>query len=145
MRCFGVVIALAVLAAGCGQSVSQCSEGENVIEVRCAGISNRGIGWGTDFFGTSPKTVGENEAWVRKAQFTLAKSLLKALDDPERWVAAHVLLTFQFGDIPKAAPKDPRRYFNGLQVVILPDGKVAIDPAQRAAIRDAWYERLGRP
>ncbi|MCY2952897.1 MAG: hypothetical protein NTU53_13115 [Planctomycetota bacterium] len=99
----------------------------------------------------------------------LKRPLLRALDDPGKFVAAHVLLT-HYVQRRWRAPADKKQEcvrvaFNGLDVELRPEGaqrdyrglennshwmcfehQVAgswwADPAQRKRIRDQWHDRL---
>jgi len=107
---------------------------------RCAGISNNGIQWdGTDA-GVWPWVVGESERWLLEAKCDPTTLLFQALEDPDRWVAAHVLLTRRSFGKPFVANSGS---YNGLRVTLLADGSVQIDPEQRARIRKQWLDVLG--
>jgi hypothetical protein len=67
--------------------------------------------------------------------------LLEALDDPNRWVAAHVLLTMRHTE-HYAASKSIEGRWNGLAVELMADGSSHIDEKQQAAIRTFWRSRL---
>ena len=67
--------------------------------------------------------------------------LLKALDDPERFVAAHVLL----GRLNRTKVRTSGAEYDGLRVVLYFDGKTVIDAEQRTGLKKRWIERLSKP
>lgn len=105
----------------------------------------------------------------------LHRPLLQALEDPDRFVAAHVILVATTnGPPPKTAAefRGSRRtlcVYDGLAVELLPEGAVdsdegarypprrtkviyykdpaswRVDASQRKRIRDQWHDRLDRP
>jgi hypothetical protein len=100
--------------------------------------------------------------------FTVAEwvpPLLRALDDPNRFVAAHFLLKrltmMQEGWAEMSDTRtgnrltawsdgllvdlqfDPQRVRSGIQFYV--DCDATVDPAQRPAIRGLWHQRLDRP
>ena len=109
---------------------------------RCARISNNGIKWdGTDV-GLWPWIVGADEQWLLDTPLDPKCLLLQALDDPGKWVAAHVLLTKRWSlETGKSFSLGVEAY-NGLRVMLFGDGSVQIDPSQRPKIRKQWLDAL---
>jgi hypothetical protein len=98
------------------------------------------------------------------------RALIKAMNDPERFVVAHVVLMYPswpWKDERNVSPwQSPKSVvsgdWNGLKVELLPAGAVEatgrwgeipyfyvqagswrVDPLQRDALRNRWYEQLG--
>ncbi|MFE7408619.1 hypothetical protein [Isoptericola sp. NPDC057559] len=61
-------------------------------------------------------------------------TLLDLLDDPDRFVLAHVLLTLRSGVSYSALEGG----YNGLAVDLRPDGEVEVAPGQGPALRRRW-------
>ncbi|WP_273652328.1 hypothetical protein [Cellulomonas fimi] len=83
------------------------------------------VTWTAHAFGLSPVVTGDAQADER--------TLLALLDDPDRFVLAHVLLTRDSGVRHETYPT-----YNGLAVDVRADGTVHVDPAQRAPLRRRW-------
>jgi hypothetical protein len=83
--------------------------------------------------------------WVLETEMNAEPYLLRALDDPERWVAAHVLLTRRWGRKNPGYSFQTEIEWNGLDVNIFADNSVHIEEGQRPAIRQYWIEKLGDP
>ena len=61
--------------------------------------------------------------------------------DPERFVAAHVLL----GRLNRTKVRTSGGEYDGLRVVLYCDGKTVIDAEQRTGLKKRWSERLRKP
>jgi hypothetical protein len=107
----------------------------------CGNISNEGIEWVGDFIGMRPTLVGENEQLVETTHVNVDSWLMQALDDPNRWIAAHVLLTARH---PECGTRFDTSHWNGLEVRVRGDGPARIDPKQQDAIREFWRKRLAK-
>ena len=60
-------------------------------------------------------------------------ALLDALEDEDRFVAAHVALTRRSGVSHETFPT-----WNGLAVTLRASGEASVDPAQRARLAERW-------
>ncbi len=85
-------------------------------------------------YGTAADGLRLHPGWAVPA-------LLSALDDPDRFVVAHVVLTGM--GVPGATDRKlfNATTFNGLSVTRSADGAPQIDPSQLPAIRRAWHMR----
>ena len=139
-----IVVACALLAvvlarAGCRMH----RDPEQELMWRCENISNDGILWAEVNMGVYPLVEGQNEKWVLNTGLDAYPHLLEALDDPDRWVAAHVLLTkkrlMEIGPV-----RWPLSYteWSGLHIEYLSGGTVHFDHEQRTAIRQHWINQL---
>jgi hypothetical protein len=59
---------------------------------RIARISNNDVRWTGNFFGLEPRISGKTEEVAETLSDDDVPALIEALDDPQRFVAAHVLL-----------------------------------------------------
>jgi hypothetical protein len=117
---------------------------------------------------------GSDEAPLPRTFDAYPRPLLDALDDPDRFVAAHALLSWHVAPFPACplagAAGAYAADFDGLRIDVpaavdrrtqldrlgppsrpfwtyYADGPTPwrVDPALRRAVRDQWYLRLGRP
>jgi hypothetical protein len=115
--------------------------------------------------GTKPEFIGARERWLITAPAYADECLLKALEDPRRWVVAHVILTERhLGPVPEkldaaywerlleeaTTGRWREGYYNGLYVDLKIDATPIFDDVQRPAIREYWIQRfkkegLGKP
>jgi len=109
---------------------------------KCKGIRNESIGWNPSFFGLMVEVNGTDEKWVLHTKSNPDRYLLEALEDPKRWIAAHVLLTLRHDSTWTGYTEEQ---WNGLEVIFHADGRVEIDENQQPAIRKYWIEKLGTP
>jgi hypothetical protein len=105
-------------------------------------LSNTDVTWDATYDGLAPRLSERAAAQLRADEATIA-ALLALLDDPERFVAAHVALTrvaaFEYSAFPD---------WNGLRVELGPDGLATVDPGQRPALAArwrAWHAASPRP
>jgi hypothetical protein len=103
-------------------------------------IRNEGISWNGTFFGLMVEVNGTDEKWVLHTKSNPDRYLLEALEDPKRWISAHVLLTLRHDSKWTGYTA---ALWNGLEVILHADGRVEIDENQRPAIRQYWIEKLG--
>jgi hypothetical protein len=142
---------------------------EYVARTVAGDLKNAYVGWVfyNEGRGSSVYPKGlENYPWVLKHDATrLPRAALLALDDPERFVAAHVELTWSANNFVMISPVERREdgacvtTWNGLRVELmrqgwndgisvmslrgyLAPGSWRVDPAGRIAIRDMWHDRL---
>lgn len=135
----GSVLALLALA---GVSCVGPAQRERELQERCKRISNQGIEWDATGLGLWPWVVGKNEKWVLETEMNAEPYLLRALDDPGKWIAAHVLLTKRWGCKHPGYSYENEIRWNGLDVNFLADGSLIIDESQQPAIRQYWIEKL---
>jgi hypothetical protein len=95
------------------------------------GLAQVEVRWTGTYVGLEPTTTGADEVAARGAD--AVPDLLAALDDPETFVAAHVLLTRASGVRYESLPT-----WNGLAVELQPDGAAVVDPAQRLGLAERW-------
>jgi len=131
-----VILLIGLPSMGCNQERST----ERAVKL-CGNISNKGIEWVGDFIGMRPTIVGANEQLVEVTSVNVEPYLLLALDDPNRWIAAHVLLTARH---PEFGTRFDTSHWNGLEVRVRGDGPPRIDPKQQDAIREFWRKRLAK-
>jgi len=141
MRLLSVLL-LAMLLVGCGRPAA-VSE----VERQCRDIANIHIVWDHGPLGTFPKIVGDNEERLLTAPAVADAFLLEALQDPKRWIVAHVILTKRHPESPPDdfdAPfwKRWKKGYNGLEVALKMNGDPIIEEEQRPAIREYWLSRL---
>jgi hypothetical protein len=106
-------------------------------------LSNADVEWEADFVGRAPTLTGEAARRLAELGEQAIPELLRALSDPGRFAAAHVLLTRLSGVEYQAYPE-----WNGLKVDIAADGTVTIDPDQRLDLAkrwEHWYNTEPRP
>ncbi len=105
-------------------------------------LANADIRWDGSYAGLLPAVEGEAARQLLTADETAIPHLLGAMDDPSKFVAAHVLLTLLSGVEHEAVP------WNGLAVDLAADSAVRIDPAQRVELARrwrAWAQATPRP
>jgi hypothetical protein len=101
--------------------------------------TNDDIEWTGQRYGLKPyldqpaglQTAGADEV------ATIAPTLIEALDDPDRFVVAHVLLTRLSRVSHETFPG-----WNGLAVELAVDGTARVDPGQRETLARRWREWL---
>jgi hypothetical protein len=91
--------------------------------------------------------TGANEGEVLRRGGESTKYLIRAVRDPRRWIAAHVLLSILCGETVSSgedyyvADRISPDEWNHLRVDVRADGSVGIDASQRDAIEGMWTER----
>jgi hypothetical protein len=102
-------------------------------------INNRDLEWGSSGkLGWKPRITGATLLVAAHCGPEVSVPLISALDDPKRFVAAHVLLATKF-------PKEQSGtggYCDHLALELRADGRTIIDPAQRATLKELWIGRL---
>jgi len=106
------------------------------------GISNDGIEWRGTFFGLHPVPVGRVEGDLQNVIPLLDEFLFQNLDDPKKWIAAHVLLSSLHPDC-RMPPGPVDAQWNGLTVEIIAGSPPRIDERQRRDIREFWRSKFG--
>lgn len=110
-------------------------------------LNNADVAWTRTEAGLEPRLLRNavrvltsyNDEHMR-GRTLLRDALFKLLEDPQRFVLAHVLLSQGAQAQP---PVRDGALWNGLRVELLPDGSTRIDPAQRVALRERWHRDLG--
>lgn len=103
-------------------------------------LSNSDIRWDGTFFGLSPVLEGEVAKRLPSFDSQATPALITALDDPEKFVAAHVLLTLiHYKRFSTSASQ-----WNGLAVKLHADGSIVIDPGQIPTIKAMWEKEVFR-
>jgi hypothetical protein len=100
-------------------------------------FSNDDVRWDGDFTGLSPTFDAEQTRELAALGEAVMPDLVRALHDPDRFVAAHVLLTRLSGVEYQSEPG-----WNGLAVNLAPDGTVRIERGQRAGLARRWARWL---
>ncbi len=95
-------------------------------------LGNGDVGWTGTFDGFLPTIVGDAARQLLAIGDVAVPYLIGALDDESKFVAAHVLLTTLAGVEHHTAP------WNGLEIELLPDNEVRIDPRQRLELARRW-------
>lgn len=98
-----------------------------------AKLSNADVRWDGTLSGLTPTLTGEAATQLLQLGDQAVPELLEALSDPDKFVAAHVILTRLSGVQYQAFPA-----WNGLEVVLAADGTVSIDPAQQPVLIERW-------
>jgi hypothetical protein len=103
-----------------------------------AAIHNQDIEWDGTVIGLLPHTRGASSLVSTYCLGEIAPDLVAALDDPERFAAAHLLLGHKWvlGATLSADGYDE------LRVSLDGDGHTTIDPGQRPRLKKLWSERL---
>ena len=99
-----------------------------------ASINNDDIGWSGTYSGLWADVRGAEANKVLEIGPAARPHLLEALDDPEKFVVAHVLLTLISGQQFSVSGEE----WNHLRVELNHDGTVSIDPRQQHEIVTLW-------
>lgn len=97
-------------------------------------LRNADIRWDGTYFGIMPQLATERAQRLLLLGEAAIPALLAALDDQERFAAAHVLLT-EISGVEFAASAGQ---YNGLKVELPASGAATLDPAQRAELTARW-------
>jgi hypothetical protein len=98
-----------------------------------AELRNEDIHWEGSYFGLQPALVGQPAKLLADLHGeSVVASLVRCLDNPEAFAAAHVLLTMISGVEHATIP------WNGLVVDLKADGRAQIDFAQRIVLAERW-------
>jgi hypothetical protein len=130
-------LAVLVVCSLVGGGADAGPRGSLAFEV--ASLRNSDVEWDGNYFGLWPQAATARAKRIEAAGVDAIPHLRRALRDPERYVAAHVLLChvsnrpFQFS----------ASEYNGLAVELFADGRVQI-PDQRAKIVKIWSQKPTR-
>jgi hypothetical protein len=111
--------------------------------VSAESISNGDIQWTYTLIGLQPAVKGKTREVLDHMRKTKAdmQVLVEQLDDPTRFQAAHVLLTYLQASFHKGGIPTGTGPWNGMTVTF--DGKVAkCSPDQRSQLKKDWVARL---
>ncbi len=99
-------------------------------------ISNADVAWDGTYFGLFPSLHGASLK-VSPEDISAVPALVDALSDPQRFVAAHVLLTqICGGEYALSAAA-----WSGLSVRLLSDGRAEISEQQIPKLQQLWSSR----
>jgi len=101
---------------------------------------NEDISWEGTFFGLFPKFSKRLQPFLGLDKREAASKLVPMLDDPKRFVAAHVLLSVYFNRPLQS--EDSSRYYHRLRVTLHGDGTVTYYPGQRAQLKAYWKQLI---
>jgi len=122
-------------------SLAFCSRGPDPAAAAVAKIRNSDISWDGTFVGLVPRITGAGSAEVLKLRDSAIPALVGALDDADRFAAAHVLLTqIQMAGVDRPLSASQ---WNGLRVELSADGSVRVYPEQREELKAFWRARKG--
>jgi hypothetical protein len=106
-----------------------------------AKIKNSDISWDGTYVGLIPRITGAGSAEVLKVGDAAVPALIGALDEPDKFAAAHVLLTqIQMAGVDRPLSASQ---WNGLRVDLSADGSVRVYPEQREELKAFWRARKG--
>ena len=128
------VAAASVAAVASCTSTNSLTTDELVHQLR-----NSDITWGGSYGGFTPRTTGDTARAIRQRGISATPLLVEALDDPQRFAAAHVVLTEMhfWGRSFHSTP------WNGLRVTLYGDGTVDLHSEQMPSIKEFWDRELG--
>ena len=124
-------ITVLLLLCGCARNRADC-------QTLAAQIHNDHIKWFGGIGSVGVESMGEPERRLVALGSGCRQSLINALDDTSRFVAAHVLLTTI---TRRHFPGNPYSYWNHLEVNLYADGHVDIPVAQKDKIRRLWTQK----
>lgn len=128
-----IVISCLGLLVGCALLPSA----DNADAVALVGLlTNDDITWDGNIFGLHPTLKGSTAKRLLGLGRQASPSLRKALSDPTRFVAAHVLLTH----IEKKEYQVSAYHWNNLEVDLHADGTTDLHPEQIEKIKAMWKE-----
>jgi hypothetical protein len=128
---FVVASAVVVTAATANVSENRPERRKPSVEADLRKLSNDDVDWDGNVFGLWPRVNARGER-VAAAGANAIRPLRRALRDPGKYVAAHVLLTWLTGPYCSSGSA-----FNGLRVTLHADGRTTIAD-QRAEIEKFW-------
>ncbi|MHC4202085.1 MAG: hypothetical protein ACYSU0_19005 [Planctomycetota bacterium] len=126
-----LITAAALLPLGCG--TSQHTAGPDAYRL-VRRLRNSDIEWDGNLIGLWPSVNGEVARQLLDLGPEATKALVGALADPERFAAAHVLLT----KIGRKEHGISASEWNGLRVTLHADGTEDLHPDQIESIRSMW-------
>ncbi len=103
-------------------------------------MRNDDVVWRGDFVGIRPREILGATSELQKSTEDITPLLIDALLDENRFVVAHVLLTWR---MPTSYPLSGSEW-NGLKVQLHSDGKVTFTGNNLAALHEYWVEKSQR-
>src|ERR1700684_622834 len=97
-----------------------CDESLNDRTLLLAGLRNADIEWDGTYLGLIARLKGRAKLLAESSDMQNVTALIDAIDDPNRFIAAHVILV----TLTKAAVSNDPECWNGLRIDIGPDGKI---------------------
>ncbi len=138
------LILLAVSLTIVDRAAVMASDGDATVKIPTkelvAAINNHDLEWGTGgVVGLLPDRIrGATRLVYNYCGPEVSDQLIAALDDPERFVAAHVILD----RIRGKEVKIDFNMFDELVAKFAQDGTITFDSAQRTALKKLWIGRL---
>ncbi len=102
-------------------------------------ITNEDVAWDGTFIGLMPK-LGGATLRLRDSKKDINPLLVEALLDQDKFVAAHVLLTYRTALTISASGSE----WNGLKVQLKSNGETAYDDNDLNELQKYWMEKLGK-
>ncbi|MDB6052775.1 MAG: hypothetical protein JWN25_298 [Verrucomicrobiales bacterium] len=99
-------------------------------------LNNADVHWDGNFLGLYPQLKGSAKVAAQLPQEQTKPYLLEALEDTNRFVVAHVLLS----SMVSAASGTNAETWNGLKVNINAEGQAIIPMEQRSDIQRKWIK-----
>ena len=121
----------ACLLAGCTRSTNAR------VERAAAELRNADITWDGSDVGLLPHVTGPPARYLADHPEASRPYLLAALEDPNRFAAAHVLLTMASSKLHSMSAS----HWNGLSVSLQAHGGVQLHPEQRRDLQALWRAR----
>lgn len=107
-------------------------------EVLVSRLTNADIIWDGSYVGLTARSEKESTRKLIALGGQGQSYLVQALDDPNKFVTAHFILTNIYRyELPVSASN-----WNGLRIELWGDGKTEIDPQQRLELKRYWRKRL---
>lgn len=101
-------------------------------------LNNEDVDWDGNFLGLSPAIQGVAAQELLNLGKAANDVLIRALADPDRFAAAHVLLTH----INHKGFNLSASEWNGLRVILRADGRTILYPEQRTELQEYWRREL---
>lgn len=149
VRWFSIFFVACTVNCACKHNLPRHSDAEDRAKAAARRVRNSDVAWHGGVLGLTPQLQGEASTLASSLGEPLVAPLLDALADPERFVAAHVLLTKLTGEyelirpLPGVAQAGKR--WNGLRVQLHADGSVTYDPDDIPILQRRWHEWHNRP
>lgn len=89
-------------------------------------------------FGLASNAYSDDYVYILKQRDNAIPKLVQALDDPERFAIAHVLLVW----ITRRTMDISETHWNGMRITLREDGKVDYHPDQMEKIKEMWPSYL---
>ena len=102
-------------------------------------LTNDDVAWNGNFLGLQPTIKGSTAKQLLSLGGQASPALRKALSEPGKFAAAHVLLT----QIEKKEYQISASHWNNLKVDLHADGTVDLHPEQIGKIKALWEEPGG--